>query len=189
MEKRDWTLAYMIGGAVGLVTVLAMVTAPTAALMGDSKYAIPSSLHGLSAIIYLVASTIAAYLGYRLYRGELSAYYDLRMLSRLSAFLSLVTIMFGNWIYIFYRAKDGPRTYFLENMPEIHKIFFEFKEFMALFTFPVALTAAYILWKEKDNIKDKADIRQVVGVLLILSWFYMMVAFGLGAAITKIRGV
>lgn len=187
--KRDWTLAYFLAGGIGVVTILAMVTAPVSVLLGDSKYAVPSSLHGLSAIIYLVVATVLAYLGYRLFKGELTAYTDLRMLSGLNALFSLATIMFGNWIYIFYRAKTGPRTYFLENAPEIHKIFFEFKEFMALFTLPLAVGAAYILWKERDNIKEKVVLRQIVGALLILSWVYLMLTFGLGAAITKLKGV
>lgn len=187
--KRDWTLAYFLAGGIGIVTILAMVTAPVAALLGDSKYAVPSSLHGLSAMIYVIVSTVLAYLGYRLYKGELTAYNDLRMLSGLNALFSLATIMFGNWIYIFYRAKAGPRTYFLENLPEIHKIFFEFKEFVALFTLPIAVAAAYILWNEKDNIKERVAIRQVVAALLVMSWVYLMLAFGLGAAITKLKGV
>ena len=42
---------------------------------------------------------------------------------------------------------DSLRSYFVKSMPEVHKIFFEFKEFGALFTLPLAVGAAFILWR------------------------------------------
>ncbi len=52
--------------------------------------------------------------------------------------MSAIARAFGNWLYIYRRAKTphSPRTYFVENMPDIHAIFFEFEEFGALFTLP-----------------------------------------------------
>ncbi|MGQ0536401.1 MAG: hypothetical protein ACT4PT_10040, partial [Methanobacteriota archaeon] len=134
--RTDWTLAYFLAAAVGVVSVAAMVTAPVASLLGDSRYAIPSALHGVSATVYVIVSTVCAYLAYLLYTGRLEAYRDLRILAALQSFFSLVTIRFGNWIYIYYRAAPGPRSYCLETSPEIHEIFFEFKEFVALYTLP-----------------------------------------------------
>lgn len=187
--RPDWNLVYILIAAVGAVALLALITAPVAALLGDSQYAIPATLHGVSAILYVIVATVAAYLGYRLYVGRLTAYHDLRILSGLNSFFSLLTVLFGNWIYIYYRAKGGPRTYFLENNPEVHEIFFEFKEFVALFTVPLSFAAFFILWLEKDRLRDKKFLREAVAALLVLSWIYLMLAFGLGAAITKLRGV
>jgi cytochrome bd-type quinol oxidase subunit 1 len=188
-RKVDWTLAYFLLAAVGVAALLAIATAPVAALLGDSEYAIPSTLHGVTAVLLVVVATVLAYLGYQLYEGRLAAYHDLRMLAGIAAFLSLITILFGNWIYVFYRATGGPRAYFLENNPAIHAVFFEFKEFVALFTLPLATAAAFVLWRERDGLHDKPRLRQAVGVLLALTWAYLMLAFGLGAAITKLRGV
>lgn len=185
----DWTIAYFLAAGLGVVALLALATAPVARLLGDSRYAIPSTLHGISALVYVIIATIAAYLGYRLYTGRLTAYHDLRILSGLGAFFALITILFGNWIYIYYRASEGPRAYFLENNPPIHQIFFEFKEFIALFTLPLAVAGAFILWQEKDRLADRRDLRQAAGALLVLSWVFLMLAFGLGAAITKLRSV
>ncbi|MGQ0536695.1 MAG: hypothetical protein ACT4PT_11565, partial [Methanobacteriota archaeon] len=63
------------------------------------------------------------------------------------------------------------------------------KEFVALFTLPLATSAAYVLWREKEGLRDRAWLRQAVATLLVLSWVYLLVAFGLGAAITKLRGL
>lgn len=188
-RRPDWTLAYVMAGAVGAVALLALLTAPVADLLGDSRYAIPGALHGAAAVVFVVVETVLLYLAYLLYTGRLKAYHDLRVLAALGAFLSLVTVVFGNWIYVYYRASEGPRTYFLENAPAIHEVFFEFKEFIALFTLPLSVAAAYIAWREGDALDGKPRLRQVVAVLLALAWAYLMLAFGLGAAITKLRSV
>jgi hypothetical protein len=62
------------------------------------------------------------------------------------ATLAFLTIVFGNWIYIADRANtpDSPRSYFLAKMPDVHKVFFEFKEYVALF--PLPLSVAVFVW-------------------------------------------
>lgn len=188
-SKPDWTLAYWLAGAIGAAAFLALLTAPIADLLGDSEYAIPSALHGVAAIVYLVIGTVLAYLAYLLYVDRLQAYHDLKVLSLLSTAFSLLTILFGNWIYIYYRATEGPRTYFLENNPAVHEIFFEFKEFAALVTLPLSMAATAIIVREGPSLRSRPLTRQVVAVLLVLSWLFLMLVFGLGAAITKLRGV
>ncbi len=188
-QPRDWTLAYILMAAVGVVAILAMVTAPVAELLGDSRYAVPATLHGISSILYVIVATVAAYLALHLYTGRLQAYRDLRILAMLCAFFSLITILFGNWIYIFYRQEGGPRSYFLETNPALHEIFFELKEFVALFTLPLAVAAAFSLWREGDGLAHKPHLRQAISVLVVLGWIFTMLVFGLGAAITKLRSV
>lgn len=187
--RRHWTLAYLVAAGVGVVALFAIVTSPVASLLGESNYAIPSALHGVASIVYLIVGTVCAYMAYLLYAGRLEAYRDLRILAGLQAFFSLVTILFGNWIYIYYRVTGGPRSYFLETRPEIHQIFFEFKEFVALFTLPLSVAAAFILWTRGDDLKQETELREVVAVLLALTWLAIMLTFGLGAAITKLRSV
>lgn len=204
-ERTDWTLAYVLGGAVLLVALMAAATSPVAAILGDSAYAIPGALHGVAAMVFVIVSTIGAYFGYLLYTGRLEAwrgapaagglitshgaYFELRVLTAVGAVLSAATVVFGNWIYIYYRASSGPRAYFLENNPVIHEIFFEFKEFIALFTVPLSVAAAFIVWHQGEKLRDNAALRQAVAVLLVLTWVYLMITFGLGAAITKLRSV
>ena len=181
--------AYLVGlGVLALVGgFLFLISAPVQALLGDSAWAAVSGMHGLAAGIFMIGTTVGVYQAYRLYRGSALSVGEMQIGSTFTAAAALVTILFGNWIYIAYRAKTGPRTYFLENMPAIHEIFFEFKEFMALFTLPLAVGAAFVIWYYGDQLRLRPAIRNLLAVALVLVFFYFAVTFGLGAAITKLR--
>ena len=183
------TLLVLLGVTVAFAGLISLVTSPVAALLGDSRYAIPDALHGVTAILYVITATISAYLAYRLFFNRLEDLRDLRVIASLNACLSLLTVIFGNWIYIYYRDKGGPRGYFLETRPVIHEIFFEFKEFIALFTLPMFLTATYILWRYGKPIVGHREARAVPSILILLGFAFLLIAYVLGAAITKLRGV
>jgi hypothetical protein len=174
-----------------IVSALAFtaMTAPVTKLVGAGTGAVAAAFHGMAAFLYLFVGTIGLYLGWRLMTGRIRAFADLQLLATVSATFSLIAICFGNWLYIYYRAPvpDSPRSYFVKNMKEIHSTFFEFKEFGALFTLPLTVAAAFILWKYGAQIIGRAWLRYTVAVLLGLSFFYLVVAFGLGAAVTKLR--
>ena len=188
-EASTASLALVVGVLVGSALAFVLATAPFSALLGPGQGALPATFHGLSAFLYLFVGTIGLYLGWRLWTGRIRAFADLQLLATVSATFSLLAIIFGNWLYIFYRAKDpaSPRSYFLANMPVVHKIFFEFKEFVALFTLPLTVAAAFILWYYGAQVLDRKWMRYTVAVLLALSFFYLVVAFGLGAAATKLK--
>jgi len=175
----------MIGSALGFT----LLTAPVTKLLGANAGAIPAAFHGVMAFLYLFVGTIGLYLGWRLLTGRISAFADLQLLAVVMATMSFLAIVFGNWLYIFYRAKDSgsPRSYFLANAPEIHKIFFEFKEFAALYTLPLTVVAAFILWRYGSQVMERPWLRYTVAVVIGLSFFYLVVAFGLGAAVTKLK--
>lgn len=137
----------------------------------------------------MVTATIGLFQGYRLLTGTIRHSAQLEFGGVVNVFLAFLTILFGNRIYIYYRAAQGPRTYFLENAPEIHKIFFEFKEFAALFTLPLAVAAAYLFLTYRDQLLRSKNLRILAAILLALTFFYFLVAFGLGAAITKLRAI
>jgi len=166
-----------------------VTTASLDPLLGESSYAAISAFHGLSAGVMLVVVTIGLYLGYELFVGQIANLRDLRLLSLVNATMAFITIVFGNWIYIGYRAKGGVREWLLANNPEAHKIFFEFKEYMALFTLPLAVLAAYLIFRYDLALLDRRWLRVTVAVVLALTFFYFTVAFGLGAAITKLKPV
>jgi hypothetical protein len=178
-------VAVMIGSALGFT----LLTSPVAALLGPHAGAIPAAFHGMAAFLYLFVGTIGLYLGWRLLTGRISAFADLQLLAVVMATMSLIAIVFGNWLYIFYRAKDAasPRSYFMANMPVIHKTFFEFKEFAALYTLPLTVVAAFILWRYGSQVMQRPWLRYTVAVVIGLSFFYLVVAFGLGAAVTKLK--
>lgn len=174
--------------AVGLAIVLA--TAPAGStLLGENRYALEGALHGVAAGLFMVTATIGLFQAYRLITGTIQHPAQLEFGSVVNAVMALVTILLGNRIYIYYRASGGPRTYFMEHSPEIHKIFFEFKEFSALFTFPLAVAAAYLFLAYGPDLLRRRDLRNTAALLLILTFFYFLVAFGLGAAITKLRAI
>lgn len=114
--------------------------------------------------------------------ADRQAFADLQLLATVAATFSFLAIVFGNWLYIYYRAPvpDSPRSYFVKNMPEIHRIFFEFKEFSALFTLPLTVCAAFVLWRYGTDVLARPWLRYTVAVLLGLAFFYLVIAFGLG---------
>ena len=178
-------VALLVGSALGFT----LLTSPVTKLLGDHAGALPAAFHGMAAFLYLFVGTIGLYLGWRLLTGRISAFADLQLLAVVMATFSFLAIVFGNWLYIYYRAKtpDSPRSYFLAKMPEIHKIFFEFKEFAALYTLPLTVVAAFILWRYGAQVMERPWLRYTVAVVLGLSFFYLVVAFGLGAAVTKLK--
>ena len=95
---------------VGLV--IALSTAPLSALLGESRYALEGALHGVSAMLFMVTATVGLFQAYRLLTGTLQHIAPLEFGSVVNALLAFLTILFGNRIYIFFRAPGGPRTYF-----------------------------------------------------------------------------
>lgn len=181
---------------IGILTVMAAIAAgilwvssPTEKLLGESAYSVRSAFHGLFAGIFMVTMTIGLYEAFRLWSGKEIRIRELEIGSVVNAVACFLTIAFGNWIYIPYRATSGPRTHFLETSPAIHKIFFEFKEFTALFTLPLVVTAAYLIFRYGEKLNSSKPLREMTALVLILAFFYFVVAFGLGAAITKLKSV
>jgi len=183
------TIVTWVAVSLFLLTI-ALVTAPINRLFyGGSEVAIVSATHGLLATLGVVVGTATSYLGYRLFTGKIKAFSDLKILSVLSTLTAVATIIFGNWIYIAYRAPGGPRAYFIENNPEVHEVFFEFKEFIALFTLPLAVATTFVIWKYGDQLVEDKALRTLVGVVFATAWGALMIAYILGAAITRLRSV
>jgi len=189
MEPSLATLLIVIVGVIALVGLAMAVTAPTGVLVGDTQWHVISAFHGLAATTFLLGATIAVYLAWRLYVGEIRAFKDLRWLAAFSTVMSIAAILFGTWIYIAYRAPGGPRGYFLDTLPEVHKIFFEFKEFIAMFTLPTFASATIILWRFDTTLLGHRNARAVPSMLILLGYAFLLIAYVLGAAITKLRGI
>ena len=189
-EPAPAWLLWAIVGLLGLIGVVVVaLTAPLEQLLGSSLHAVRGALHGTCAGLFLVTSTIGLFQAYRLYAGSVWHVAELQAGSVVNAALAVLTVVSGNWIYIPYRAPEGPRTYFLQVAPAVHKVFFEFKEFAALFTVPLSVVAAYLLVRYGGDVYRRRGLSAVVAVLLVLTFFYLVVAFGLGAAVTKFRSV
>ena len=191
--KQDFSEVFpffLVLVVLGIVAfVITLLTAPFQALLGEGANAFDSALHGLLAGLLMVTVTLGLFEGYRLFGGVIDNVRELVFGSLVNSALAFLTIVTGNKIYIAYRAKGGPRTFFLENNPEIHKIFFEFKEFSALLVFPLAVTVTFIFIYYRWDILKRANLRTISFTILILMFFYFVVTFGLGAAITKLKSV
>ncbi len=190
-EKRSLKNT-VIAGWVILTVFLGFVlgfSAPWEDLMGESQFASIATIHGMIATLGVIVGSATGYLGWRLLLGHLKAYRDLRILATISAVLAVLAAVSGNMIYIAYRGEGGPREFFKGNFPEIHEIFFEFKEFIGLFPLPIAVAATFILWKYRDSLPVDENIRNAVGVMIAVAWTVLMIVFVLGAAITKLMPV
>ena len=185
-HKWLWLIVLILGVIGALIVSL---NAPMEPLLGESAYAIRGAVHGTAAGLLMVTTTIGFFQGYRLLSGTVHQVAELHIGSVLNATIVLLTILSGNWLYIPYRAAGGPRSHFLEHAPEIHKVFFEFKEFAALFLLPMAVAASWILVYYGDVVIRRKDLRTLVAVLLTLAFCDFLVVFGLGAAITKLKAV
>lgn len=104
---------------VGIVVVLGLVgltmtwlTAPLEHLLGESAYRVESALHGVMAGVLMVAVVIGLFQGVRLLAGQVPSLLELQLGSTVTAMLSLVTILYGNRIYIPYRAAGGAEDLF-----------------------------------------------------------------------------
>jgi len=168
---------------VGILIVMALigggifwVSSPTNKLLGESLYSIRSAFHGLFAGIFMITITIGLYQAFRLWKGGAINIHELEIGSVTSAVACFLTILFGNWVYIPYRAAGGPKLHFLQTTPEIHKIFFEFKEFTALLTLPLLVCAAYIICRYGERLVSNRCLREMVALLLVLAFFYFTVA-------------
>lgn len=181
-----WLVVFILG-LIGLTVVL--LTAPLEELLGESAGAVRGAIHGTTAGLFMVTATIGLFQAYRIFAGRAMNIAELQIGSIVNSAMAALTILSGNWIYIPYRAPKGPRSYFLEVAPEVHKVFFEFKEFAALFTLPLAVVAAYLLLRYGADIYRRKSLSTVVAIVLVLVFFYFVVAFGLGAAITKLKSV
>lgn len=184
--RRLW-LVVLVLGLVGLTIVL--MTAPAEKLLGESAGAIRGAVHGTAAGLFMVTATIGLFQAYRIVTAKVWHVAELQLGSAINATMAFLTILSGNWIYIPYRASEGPRSYFLQAAPEVHKVFFEFKEFAALFTFPLSVVSAYLLIRYGGQAYQRRGLSTIIAVLLVLVFFYFTTAFGLGAAITKLKAV
>lgn len=191
-EHAPWSTVSLLGVVAFLLLtagVFVLTTGPMEELVGPSRYALPSALHGMFAFIYIIVGTISLYLAWRLFSGRIRAFPDLQLASVVNAAVAFITIVLGNWIYIYYRAPgaDSPRSVLLATAPAVHKVWFEFKEFTALFTLPLTVAAAYILIVYGARVLENRGLRNAVAILTALAFFYLTVAFGLGAAVSKLQ--
>jgi hypothetical protein len=166
-----------------------ILTVPVEELLGEGIYRMRGAFHGFFAGVFMITATIGFYQGFRLWRGTVSNVREMEVGGIMNAAACFFTILSGNWIYIPYRSFGGPRTFFLEMTPQVQEVFFEFKQFAALFTLPLAVSAAFLICRYAEHLNENEELRDMAALLLILTFFFFMIPFGLGASITKLMPV
>jgi len=74
-------------------------------------------------------------------------------------------------------------------VPAFHNYMMEFKEFISLFPFPLMLAATFILFYYDDAIRARRDLTQLVGILILLAWLFLLLGFVAGLVLAKLRFV
>lgn len=136
------------------------------------------AIHGFAALIAVTVIAYVGHLAFPLLRGVGKILPQMRTLTFWSACVSFLAIASGNWVYMRYRAPDGgARAWLRENSPLVHYLFMEYHEFTVLFTLPLSVACAWILWKYGDSILDKEN-RPVLTTTCIALMAMMFFALG-----------
>jgi hypothetical protein len=189
-ETRPFIILIAIASVMILVAEFIVArTAPLELLVETTQWSVIGTMHGIAGGTVFLTSSISLYLGYRLLVGQVESFKDLQVVTSATAVTTFLTILLGNWIYIGYRAPGMVQDYFLQTQPVLHMMFFEFKEVIALFTFPLAAAAAFILIRYGDEMVHRPWLRTMVFLLVALVFAFFLITFGLGALITKIKPV
>ncbi|HVJ49862.1 hypothetical protein [Desulfitobacterium sp.] len=156
-------------------------------LIGSGPNDLSAAIHGGLGII-LLASFIWAVEA--VLNKSPEAFKRLKIGSIVMAAASFLTIAYGNIIYIAYRAKDGVQPWLkANNIYWFHTLGMEFKEFAALFSFPLAIAIAYTLFTMSDDWFKSDWARKTVKISLFIAIFFTFSAFILGAAVTKAKAI
>jgi len=107
LSSRSLWIVLLILGLIGLAIVL--LTAPASRLLGESEHAIRGALHGTAAGLFMITATIGLFQAYRIFAVKAWNMAELQLGGVVNAVMAAFTILSGNWIYIPYRAPQGPR--------------------------------------------------------------------------------
>lgn len=170
------------------VTALLFLLLPFFTLLGGSAHKTPAFLHGLAAVTAVILSSRLVHWTFPLLQNkEIPASMEVVLwLTNLLIFLAIVT---GNWLYIPYRAPDGPQQWLIFHYPAVHFIVMEFKEFISLFPLPLGITAGVILQRFRHDIGEEPAIRLILTMLLTLSWFCLLAGLIFGLGLMKLKMV
>lgn len=184
MRKIIWNLKDL-AVMQAVVTAVLFLSIPLLNLVGPGLNKWPAVLHGLGSTLTLIFGLQALHSIYPLLRGKKGSAEKLERILWMLNGLILLAIIFGNWLYIDYRAPDGLQQWELFHSPSMHLVAMEYKEFVALFALPMGVAAAFLLRRFRTSVHLEHSISGAVAVLVSLTWFCLLIGFVLGIAITK----
>ncbi|HEV2121466.1 MAG TPA: hypothetical protein VGW38_01665, partial [Chloroflexota bacterium] len=172
-----------------VVLAMILLTAPLHWLLGFDAYTLILTAHAVLGTALVVVATIAASMGYRLAIHHLPSFGWLMGMASAAAALAGTLAVLGNILYAGYLRSGGPMEQLIKKAPEAHKVLFEFKEYVGLFPFPLAVASAFIVWFYREDLRRDRQLAEMVATLLLLVVFFSLLPFGLGAAVVRLRGI
>ncbi|MEQ1530898.1 MAG: hypothetical protein ABL925_16400 [Methylococcales bacterium] len=154
-----------------------------------TSYRLQAGLHGLTTISALVVGTFLTHRAYPLIRGVHCNLDTLRRWLLGAVALNFLGAISGNWMYMRYRGQDGPKDWIRANVPAFQNVLMEFKEFVSLFPFPLMLSATFIVFYYGTAMHVRRDLSQFVGILILVSWLFLLLGFVAGLVLAKLRFV
>ncbi len=171
------------------VAALLFLSIPLFNVIGFSNHKLMAVLHGLGATVTVIMSCQTIHLTYPMLRGNKGAAASLEWALWLTNLMVLLTIVFGNWLYIAYRAPDGPQEWLLYHSPAVHLIGMEYKEFVSLYPLPLGIAAAVLLRRFRHALEPGSAASGIIALLITLFWICLLIGFVLGIGLAKLRMV
>jgi small-conductance mechanosensitive channel len=152
------------------------------------------TLHGFGSLFAMVVMAYAGHLAFPLLRGSSSILPQMRTLSFWSAILSFLAISTGNLAYMRYRADGsmgGARAWLKENSPLGQYVLMEYHEFSVLFTLPISIACAWVLWKYGDSILERKNqaVLAATSVALMGLMFFSIGGMLTGLGVAKLHAL
>ncbi|MGK7941376.1 MAG: hypothetical protein AB4062_14760 [Crocosphaera sp.] len=152
------------------------------------------TIHGFASMLALVVIIYTGHLAFPLLRGSGKILPQMRTLAFWSSVLSFLAIASGNLAYMRYRAGiefGGARAWLKEHSPLTQYVLMEYHEFSVLFTLPLAVGSAWVLWRYGGSILEKQNrvVLTATCLALIAMMFFAMGGLVSGLGVAKIRAL
>jgi hypothetical protein len=151
-------------------------------------------LHGSASMLTTIVLAYTGHLAFPLLRGSAKVLPSMRTLAFWSSLITSLGIASGNFAYMRYRADatyGGARAWLKVNSPLTQYVLMEYHEFTVLFTLPLSIGCAWILWSYGDAILEKKNrpVLTATCVAMMAMMFFAMGGFVTGLGIAKIHAL
>jgi hypothetical protein len=151
-------------------------------------------LHGSASMLTTIVLAYTGHLAFPLLRGSAKVLPAMRTLTFWSSLITFLGIASGNFAYMRYRADasfGGARAWLKVNSPLAQYALMEYHEFTVLFTLPLSVACAWILWSYGDAILEKKNrpVLTTTCVAMMGMMFFAMGGFVTGLGIAKIHAL
>jgi hypothetical protein len=152
------------------------------------------TIHGFGSLLAMVVMVYTGHLAFPLLRGAAKILPQMRTLAFWSSILSFLAIATGTLAYMRYRAgleHGGARAWLKEYSPLGQYILMEYHEFSVLFTLPLSVACAWVLWSYGDRILEKKNrpVLTAAAITLAALMFFSMGGMITGLGIAKIHSL